>query len=717
MTAGAGVRPGRPGRRRCTCPAPSCSRWARCAPSRGSPRRSAPAQGWAGTSTTTTCSSAASCCSAPATSPTWSRPGSRRSTGSRTSCARGPGGRRRVRAGRLVGAARAGVPADHSVGLGLPRRSRSSWPASGPPTPGSPTACSVRGGLGADLRRHRLRPGRHLRLPARHGRPARRRPAHPRSARRRRHLDGRRARAPATASPTTSTRSAAPTTGSPRSSACPTPVPARRLQPRRPGGRGRHAADRDRRRVHPVPAGRETPLNNVYEVTAVGREAAMRARQPDTVASASSGTGSRSATRCSSPGRGRAPTLVLLTVVGDRARAAVEGAGALPRPALPGGHRRGPGQRRRGPAADRRRLRRPRVRRRRRRRAWTPPASDRAVRRRAVAGRAARAAARRLVPGPGGRRGRDRGGAALARRRPGLRRGPRTGTRAGRRPTGTTGSPTTAAGSSSSCPQVVHRAALDQAASRTASAGGWRPTRETLAAARSPGIDRPTEADAEAICRAVRCPVLVVHGERRRDRAVRDRRRSWPRGPAATSSRCPTAATRPPLRDPVRTNLLIREFVESLAGPRPRPRTLDAGPAAGGARALFVSSPIGLGHARRDVAIADELRARHPDLEIDWLAQDPVTRVLADRGERVHPASRLPGRASARTSSPRPGEHDLHAFQAIRRMDEILVANFHVFHDVVDRRAATTWWSPTRAGTSTTSCTRTPSSSGRRTPG
>ena len=33
------------------------------------------------------------------------------------------------------------------------------------------------------------------------------------------------------------------------------------------------------------------------------------------------------------------------------------------------------------------------------------------------------------------------------------------------------------------------------------------------------------------------------------------------------------------------------------------------------------------------------------------------------------------------------GEHDLHAFQAIRRMDEILVHNFMVFDDVVERRA------------------------------
>ena len=28
-----------------------------------------------------------------------------------------------------------------------------------------------------------------------------------------------------------------------------------------------------------------------------------------------------------------------------------------------------------------------------------------------------------------------------------------------------------------------------------------------------PGLDEPTAADAEAICRQVRCPVLVVHGD------------------------------------------------------------------------------------------------------------------------------------------------------------------------------------------------------------
>jgi predicted glycosyltransferase len=99
-------------------------------------------------------------------------------------------------------------------------------------------------------------------------------------------------------------------------------------------------------------------------------------------------------------------------------------------------------------------------------------------------------------------------------------------------------------------------------------------------------------------------------------------------------------------------------------------------------RALYLSSPIGLGHAQRDVAIADELRVLHPDLEIEWLSQHPVTDVLEARGERVHPLSAELASESAHFTSEASG-HDLNAFQAIRRMDEILVANFMVFHDAV----------------------------------
>jgi predicted glycosyltransferase len=107
-------------------------------------------------------------------------------------------------------------------------------------------------------------------------------------------------------------------------------------------------------------------------------------------------------------------------------------------------------------------------------------------------------------------------------------------------------------------------------------------------------------------------------------------------------------------------------------------------------RALYISSPIGLGHAQRDVAIAGELRRLHPDLEIDWLAQHPVTRVLEATGERIHPASALLANESAHIES-ESAEHDLHCFQAIRRMDEILLANFMVFHDLVREQQYDLW--------------------------
>ena len=99
-------------------------------------------------------------------------------------------------------------------------------------------------------------------------------------------------------------------------------------------------------------------------------------------------------------------------------------------------------------------------------------------------------------------------------------------------------------------------------------------------------------------------------------------------------------------------------------------------------KALYLSSPIGLGHARRDVAIAMELRTAVPDLDIDWVGADPVTRVLDAVGERVHPASRHLLGESAHVES-ESGEHDLHAFEALRRMDEILIANFMVFAEIV----------------------------------
>jgi hypothetical protein len=60
-----------------------------------------------------------------------------------------------------------------------------------------------------------------------------------------------------------------------------------------------------------------------------------------------------------------------------------------------------------------------------------------------------------------------------------------------------------------------------------------------------------------------------------------------------------------------------------------------------------------------------------------------VTTALEARGERVHPAGEQLANESAHIES-LAAEHDLHVFQAIREMDEILVANFMVFHDLLE---------------------------------
>jgi pimeloyl-ACP methyl ester carboxylesterase/predicted glycosyltransferase len=186
------------------------------------------------------------------------------------------------------------------------------------------------------------------------------------------------------------------------------------------------------------------------------------------------------------------------------------------------------------------------------------------------------------------------------------------------------------------------------------------------------------------IAASITCPVLVIHGDE--DQIVPHE--SGRRLAELTGGSLVTMAGSghsPQARDPVRINLLLRDFFAPAAPARTWTRASRRPK-----RALYLSSPIGLGHAQRDVAVAQALRELHPDLQIDWLAQDPVTRVLQAEGETIHPASAFLASESQHIES-ESAEHDLHCFSAWRRMDEILVNNFMVVNEVVEERDYDLW--------------------------
>jgi pimeloyl-ACP methyl ester carboxylesterase len=198
--------------------------------------------------------------------------------------------------------------------------------------------------------------------------------------------------------------------------------------------------------------------------------------------------------------------------------------------------------------------------------------------------------------------------------------------------------------------------------------------------------------ETEAILARVTCPVLSIHGRE-------DRCQPWERGeraaavvPGGELLLLDGAGHLPQAREPVVVNRAIRDFASRFrsSGPAAPVRRVWTRPLNRPKRVLYVSSPIGLGHARRDLAIADELRQLKPGLEVHWLAQHPVTELLRQRSELIHPASAFLASESGHIES-EAAEHDLHAFQAVRSMDEILVANFMVFAELTASEPFDLW--------------------------
>lgn len=183
----------------------------------------------------------------------------------------------------------------------------------------------------------------------------------------------------------------------------------------------------------------------------------------------------------------------------------------------------------------------------------------------------------------------------------------------------------------------------------------------------------------EDVYRRIECPILLIHSQNDFITPMKGAER-YAEITGAELVKFPHGGHGPQGRYPARVNTLMRDFLARHLGtwqPKLRSR------ASRKKRALYLSSPIGLGHARRDLAVTRELRKLHPDLQVDWLAQDPVTRFLEANSESIHPASRLLANESAHIEEVS-GEHDLHAFQAIRSMDEILIKNFMIFQEILE---------------------------------
>jgi pimeloyl-ACP methyl ester carboxylesterase/predicted glycosyltransferase len=190
-----------------------------------------------------------------------------------------------------------------------------------------------------------------------------------------------------------------------------------------------------------------------------------------------------------------------------------------------------------------------------------------------------------------------------------------------------------------------------------------------------------------AVLGRVRCPSLVINGDE--DRCQPPARfDAVAEAIGAEQVIIVGGGHLPMAREPVAVNRAIGAFLDRLEN-RPVRRQFTV-PARREKRVLYLSSPIGLGHGRRDLAIAEELRRARPDVRVDWLAQPPLTDWLRQRGESVHPASAFLASEAAHIDD-MAGEHDLHAFQAIREMDEILVANFMLFTEIAEQEHFDLW--------------------------
>jgi pimeloyl-ACP methyl ester carboxylesterase len=198
-------------------------------------------------------------------------------------------------------------------------------------------------------------------------------------------------------------------------------------------------------------------------------------------------------------------------------------------------------------------------------------------------------------------------------------------------------------------------------------ANGLETTAETLID--TIGTNPMTADEAADLIRRAECPWLVVHGDgdQLQPLARAERLAEETKGSFVTFVGAGHCSGN---RDPVRFNLLIREFTEEVLGWRARRWTWTR---ARSRSRRVVMVPAGPGTLNRDMETAAALRQRFPDLRVEWLAAEPASSLLLLADETVHPASAdLP---------PSPERVD-DAFAVWRQSDEVHFLTFMILHDI-----------------------------------
>lgn len=185
------------------------------------------------------------------------------------------------------------------------------------------------------------------------------------------------------------------------------------------------------------------------------------------------------------------------------------------------------------------------------------------------------------------------------------------------------------------------------------------------------GTNRMSQGEAIELIHRTRCPWLVIHGDEDKvqPHARAERLAQETRGRLVTLAGAGHCSGN---RDPVRFNLLVREFADEVLGRPGLRRTWRR--AASRPRTVLMVPGDGPGTLTRDLAIVSALRRRRPELRIEWLVDASAQAALAERGEVIHAASaELPSRPVPVTDG----------FSAWRLREEVDFVTFTVLHDLV----------------------------------